>query len=53
MLTESLIAIQRPGGGLAPSSRAQLIGKVAKVDILGGTLLQWDMVKEGVGCGNS
>lgn len=43
-LTEDAIAIQRPGTGLPPALRAQLVGRVATADIPAGTLLRWDLV---------
>jgi len=43
-LTDALIAIQRPGGGLPPSARARLLGRKVKVDLRGGTVLTWDVL---------
>ncbi len=44
-LTERLIAIKRPGTGLPPALRPQLIGRTAKTDIAAGTVLTWGMVE--------
>ena len=43
-LTEACIAIKRPGTGLAPALRSQLVGTLAKRDIAEGTLLTWEML---------
>lgn len=43
-LTASMIAIKRPGTGLAPDMRDQFIDQVAQQDIPAGTLLQRKMV---------
>ncbi len=45
-VTEELIAAKRPGTGLAPAARAQLIGRRAKRDIPGDTLLTWEMFED-------
>lgn len=42
-ITEELIVLKRPGTGLAPAARAQLLGKRAKVDIPTDTVLTWEM----------
>lgn len=42
-VTEELIAAKRPGTGLAPSLRAQLVGRRAKQAIPSDTLLTWEM----------
>ncbi len=42
-VTEELIVAKRPGTGLAPSLRSELVGKRAKVDIPEDTLLTWEM----------
>lgn len=44
-LTERLIAIKRPGTGLPPALRPQLVGRTAKTDIAAGTVLTWGMVE--------
>jgi N-acetylneuraminate synthase/N,N'-diacetyllegionaminate synthase len=44
-LTQELIAILRPGTGLPPAMRDQLVGRVAKTDIPEGTLLNLEMLK--------
>ncbi|MBI3456368.1 MAG: N-acetylneuraminate synthase [Candidatus Rokubacteria bacterium] len=43
-LTEDALAILRPGTGLAPSLRARVVGRRAKVAIPAGTPLTWEMV---------
>ena len=43
-LTETLMHIRRPGTGLPPALRAQLIGRRTKVEIPAGTPLTWEMV---------
>ncbi len=43
-LTEDLIAIKRPGTGLPPVMRSQLVGRVAKKDIQADTILSLDMI---------
>lgn len=43
-LREELIAIKRPGTGLAPILREQIVGKKLCVDITVGTLFSWDML---------
>jgi N-acetylneuraminate synthase len=55
-LTEQLIAIQRPGTGLPPSLRPQLVGRMTTRDIAAGTVLTWGMIEstqENRGCQNS
>ncbi|MDD5103152.1 MAG: N-acetylneuraminate synthase family protein [Candidatus Peribacteraceae bacterium] len=42
-LTAEMIAIRRPGTGIAPKFVQDVIGKKAKKDILSGTPLTWDM----------
>ncbi len=44
LLTEDLVAILRPGTGLPPAMRPQLVGRRARHDIEAGTLLALDMV---------
>jgi N,N'-diacetyllegionaminate synthase len=44
ILTEELVAILRPGTGLAPAMRVQLVGRRTRQDIEAGTLLTLDMV---------
>jgi len=44
VLTEELIAILRPGTGLPPAMRPQLIGRPVRHEIEAGTLLSLDMV---------
>jgi len=43
-LTAEMIAIRRPGTGIAPKFVRDVIGKKAKKDILSGTPLIWDML---------
>ncbi len=45
-LTEELIAIKRPGTGLAPALRPQVIGKTVRWDLPAGTVLAWEMLSE-------
>lgn len=44
ILTEQMIAIKRPGTGLPPAMRAQLVGRVAKSDIAVDTILSLEML---------
>ncbi len=44
VLTDELIAIKRPGTGLPPVLRSQLVGRIAKMDIRAGTVLTWELV---------
>jgi N,N'-diacetyllegionaminate synthase len=44
VLTETVIAIKRPGTGLAPSLRSTLVGRIARVPIPRGTVLSVDML---------
>jgi sialic acid synthase SpsE len=44
VLTEELIAILRPGTGIAPAMRPQLLGRRVRRDIESGTLLSIDMI---------
>jgi sialic acid synthase SpsE len=44
MLTPELLAIKRPGTGLAPAMRARLVGQRTMVDIPVGTVVTWEMV---------
>ncbi len=43
-LTAEMVAVKRPGTGLPPSMRAQLIGRLAKQEIEAGTLLTFDIL---------
>lgn len=43
-LTEDLIAVKRPGTGLSPAMRSQLIGRTVRVAVRAGTLLDLDML---------
>lgn len=42
-LTEAMIAIKRPGTGLPPAMRDHLVGRVTRVPVSAGTLLDLDM----------
>lgn len=44
-LTEDLIAVKRPGTGLSPAMRPQLIGRTVRTTVRAGTLLNLDMLK--------
>ena len=43
-LTEEMLAAKRPGTGLPPAMRSQLLGRVVSRDIPAGTLLTLDMI---------
>lgn len=45
VLTEDLIAILRPGTGIPPAMRSQLLGRRVRRDIENGTLLSLDMIE--------
>ena len=44
VLTEDLVAILRPGTGLPPAMKAQLLGRRARIDIPEGSLLSLEML---------
>jgi N-acetylneuraminate synthase len=44
VLTETVIAIKRPGTGMPPSMRTSIVGRTAKTDIPAGTLLTLEML---------
>ncbi|MHC4617104.1 MAG: N-acetylneuraminate synthase [Planctomycetota bacterium] len=44
ILTQELVAIQRPGTGLPPAMRSRLIGRCARRDIKAGELLDLEMI---------
>ncbi|MFH0954145.1 MAG: N-acetylneuraminate synthase [Verrucomicrobiota bacterium] len=44
-LSENMIAVRRPGTGLPPTSRRELIGRRAKVDIPAGALFTREMIE--------
>ncbi len=44
LITEDMIAVRRPGTGLPPSLREQVIQRTARVDIAAGTPLTWDLL---------
>ena len=43
-LTQEMLAVKRPGTGLSPAMRSQLLGRVVSRDIPAGTLLTLDMI---------
>jgi len=43
VLTDADVAIRRPGTGLAPKLRSQIIGRVLRHDISAGEVFQWEM----------
>lgn len=43
ILTGADVAIRRPGTGLAPKLRSEIIGRVLRHDISAGEVLQWEM----------
>lgn len=44
VLTEDMIAIRRPGTGLAPSFKSMVLGRRALAEIPAGTLLRWESI---------
>lgn len=42
-VTSDAIVIRRPGTGIAPSAKSQLVGRIARERIAAGTVLQWEM----------
>ena len=44
ILTEEMIAIKRPGTGLPPSMRADLVGRVARTDIAVNTIIALELL---------
>jgi N,N'-diacetyllegionaminate synthase len=46
IITSAEIAFKRPGTGLPPRMAEQLLGKIARVDIRAGSLLQLEMFEE-------
>ena len=44
ILTEDAVAIRRPGTGLAPALRPQLIGRRLSRDVAAGEIFDWEMV---------
>ena len=44
-LEEPMIAIKRPGTGLAPGIRPELVGRILKADVPEGALLTWEMLQ--------
>ncbi len=45
VLAEDHIATKRPGGGLSPELRSQIVGRKAKTDISAGTALTWELLR--------
>lgn len=45
VLTESMIAIKRPGTGLAPGMRGEVVGRTLRVDVAKDTLLTMEMLR--------
>ncbi len=43
-LTESMLTVKRPGGGIAPSELASLIGRQARTEIAADTPIAWEAV---------
>ncbi len=43
-LTEEMIAVRRPGTGLSPSRRSQIVGRVLRVPVRTGTVLTLEML---------
>jgi N-acetylneuraminate synthase len=46
VLTEDMIAVKRPGTGLAPVMRCQLVGRTVRVDVVEDSLLSMDMFED-------
>lgn len=44
-LTADVLAIRRPGGGIAPDQWTAILGRVAKADIPADTCLSWAMIE--------
>lgn len=45
ILREHMVAIRRPGSGLAPAQKSLVVGRMARENIPAGTLLDWDQLK--------
>jgi sialic acid synthase SpsE len=45
ILTEESISVKRPGTGLSPAMRYQLVGRTVNLDIIEGTLLNLSMLR--------
>lgn len=45
VLTEPLIAVRRPGHGLPPALRPQLVGRVVTRHVTAGEVLTWDLLR--------
>lgn len=46
VLTEAMIAIKRPGTGLPPVMRNQIVGRTVRVDVMEDSLISMDMFEE-------
>ncbi len=44
-ITQNMLTILRPGHGIPPDMILELIGRTAQIDIPGGTLLDWEMLR--------
>ena len=47
VLTEAMLVCRRPATGIAPRELPGLVGRIALVPIVAGTVLQWEQVKGG------
>lgn len=45
VIADEMVAVSRPGTGLPPGARELIVGRVARVDVPGGTLLTMEMVE--------
>lgn len=45
LLTADMLAVKRPGGGIAPDQLTELVGRVARADIPTDAVLSWSMVQ--------
>jgi len=45
VITRGMLAIKRPGTGLAPKYINQIVGKIARKDIRRETLISWDIIE--------
>lgn len=45
VLTDEMLAVRRPGTGLAPQERARLVGRTLIAPLEEGALLRWDLLK--------
>jgi N-acetylneuraminate synthase/N,N'-diacetyllegionaminate synthase len=42
-----MLACRRPASGIAPRELPLLVGRVARVAIAAGTIVQWDQLEDG------